>query len=101
MAMLLNVKAFVPLLGVTTKAGVVSTGSIYFLLALKMFLFVPLRHLQMVTSTIVRIVSFLMMQLTMIGTVGTTSSMARMITNTSHVVRSLSTLHIGKRVVVL
>lgn len=53
------------------------------------------------TSTIVRIVSFLMMQLTMIGTVGTTSSMARMITNTSHVVRSLSTLHIGKRVVVL
>ena len=54
-----------------------------------------------VTSIRKRYVSFLMMQLTMIGTVGTTSSTARMLTNTSHVVLSLSTPRIGKHVVVL
>lgn len=99
--MLLSAKAFVPLLGVTTKTDAVSTGSMNFSLTLKMPLFVPLRLPRVVTSIRKRHVSFLMMQLTMIGTVGTTSSTARMPTSTSHVVRPLNTLHIGKRVVVL
>ena len=101
MVMLLNAKAFVPLLGVTTKTDAVSNGSMNFSLMLKMPLFVPLRLPRVVTSIRKRHVSFLMMQLTMIGTVGTTSSTARMLTNTSHVVLSLSTPRIGKHVVVL